>query len=575
MKLHSENEMLHYVVDLSSNSQNIAKIPEIPKLGDKTISGNMESVKLSIAGQLKQLDEWLKKSRINLQAGQSKLSLRAEDKSTQDAEEINLDALSLEAVPGNSTKLKLNGKHRNTTATISLVTIGLSELTSTKKPVPVNIEATYGEFQLQADGTYDDMQTGQGAQLAIKLKGKQSQEKGQQSLKGNFSAKAQRYVLSDLSGYIGNTDLKGSVDVSTNQANPFVRADLTSNNLHYYDLVAREPEADEPDASKERKRLVPDTEIPVDLLRAYDAEIKVSAVHFFIGEIEYSDFKLQAVLKDDVLTVEPFEASMRGNAITTSLKLSVKDATPSGQLQFNTAQTDYGDLFESLGVTDKIEGLADIEISLQGQGDTVRGMVINSEGHTRIVAGEGKIREANFDLWAADLATSLVSGALTPETVTHVNCIVGHFDIKDGHASSDTLMLDTERITVAGTAKIDLIDEEIDAFIQPVPKNPSLVSLANPVKLSGDMFSPTVTVEKGKGRNWMLKGVLLGLANPATLLVMYSDLGSGEQNPCAKAVEKREAVEEKAEEEGKELEALRLPGKLLRTITSPFRSKGD
>jgi uncharacterized protein involved in outer membrane biogenesis len=574
VKLHSEKEVLHYAVDLSSGSQDIAKIPGIPELGDKTISGNMKSVKLSMKGQLKQTDEWLKQSRVSLQAGQSQISLLSKDKSQQ-PEQINLDALLLETVQDNSVKLKLNGKHRDTPVSISLVTVGLSELANTKKPVPVNLDATYGEFQLQADGTYDDMQKGEGVQLAIKLKGKQPETNEQESLKGNFTAKKQHYVLSDLSGHIGNTDLKGSVDVSTSQADPYIRADLTSNNLHYYDLVEKETEAEEQDKSKEKKRLVPETKIPVELMRAYDAEIKVSAVHFFIGDIEYSNFKLQAILKDDVLTVKPFEASLRGIAVKTFLVLYAKEATPSGQLQFNTKQADYGDLLESLEVTDKVEGLADVEISLQGRGDTLRDMVINSEGYVQIISGEGKIRDANFDLWAADLTTSLVSGALTTETVTQVNCTVGRFDIKNGIVISDSLMLDTDKITVAGTAKIDLLAETIEAFIQPAPKNPSLVSLANPVRLSGDVFAPTVTVEKTRGRNWMLKGVLLGLANPATLLVMYADLGSGEQNPCAKAVLEREAIEEKAEEEGKELEALKLPGKLIKTLTSPFRSEDD
>ena len=124
-----------------------------------------------------------------------------------------------------------------------------------------------------------------------------------------------------------------------------------------------------------------------------------------------------------------------------------------------------------------------------------------------------------------------------------LNCIVSRIDVVDGVAKTDKLLLDTRRLTIAGSGALDLNTERLDLLLSPNPKQASLVSLANPVRVTGTLTAPHVTVTK-LPRRWTTatSGLLAGLVNPAFLLLAFSDIGSGNGNPCAVAIERRDST---------------------------------
>ncbi len=84
-------------------------------------------------------------------------------------------------------------------------------------------------------------------------------------------------------------------------------------------------------------------------------------------------------------------------------------------------------------------------------------------------------------------------------------------------------------------------------ILAPRPKRASLVSLANPVRIRGTLSQPEVSVTKLPRRRRLVRfGILAGLSviNPAVFILAFSDIGTGEANPCVSAVERAyEAVE--------------------------------
>ena len=74
----------------------------------------------------------------------------------------------------------------------------------------------------------------------------------------------------------------------------------------------------------------------------------------------------------------------------------------------------------------------------------------------------------------------------------------------------------------------------------PIPKRISLVSLTNPVRVTGTLGAPEVSVTV-LPRNRMAAagaGALAGLVNPGYLIFTFTQTGSGDANPCAAAIEK-------------------------------------
>jgi hypothetical protein len=155
------------------------------------------------------------------------------------------------------------------------------------------------------------------------------------------------------------------------------------------------------------------------------------------------------------------------------------------------------------------------------------------------MAGEGRISGRGLDLWAADLIPTMLSPRWQRENVTEMNCAVAHIELKEGLAELEDFILDTRRITVAGSGVLKLETEALDLLLAPRPKRPSLVSLANPVAITGTLAAPAVSVARlPSRRRFMRTGLLAGLVNPLFLLTTFSDLGTGGANACAAAIER-------------------------------------
>jgi hypothetical protein len=130
------------------------------------------------------------------------------------------------------------------------------------------------------------------------------------------------------------------------------------------------------------------------------------------------------------------------------------------------------------------------------------------------------------------------------EDVTDLNCMVARIGIEDGVASSDKFIVDTQRITIAATGTLDLASEALNLVIAPRPKRTSLVSLTNPVRVTGTLAAPEVAVTR-LPRNRMAAagtGLLAGLINPGYLIFTFSQTGSGQANACEVAVAETMAI---------------------------------
>ncbi len=145
-----------------------------------------------------------------------------------------------------------------------------------------------------------------------------------------------------------------------------------------------------------------------------------------------------------------------------------------------------------------------------------------------------------IDLWAADLIVTALTTAWEEEEVRKINCAVSNFDVEDGLARSDEILMDAPRLTVVGNGTIDLDTEEIDVVLKPRPKDPSLVNLARPVRISGPLAKPEVSAQKTDiyaSAGWTVAGVVVPILLPIALTqVAGTTMGTGEENLCEAAL---------------------------------------
>ncbi|MBA3965638.1 MAG: hypothetical protein H0X47_07670 [Nitrospirales bacterium] len=132
---------------------------------------------------------------------------------------------------------------------------------------------------------------------------------------------------------------------------------------------------------------------------------------------------------------------------------------------------------------------------------------------------------------------------------------------------SDNILIDTNRLTVAGIGKLNLVDEAMDVVLTPRPKDPSLFNLAHMVRITGPLLNPDVSNDKLRIAESGVWG-LLGLVNPlgwaiAIPQIAGTTVGTMNRNPCVEAMKSRQHTTQAIEDiKGG------LWGKIKKTLTN-------
>jgi uncharacterized protein involved in outer membrane biogenesis len=357
--------------------------------------------------------------------------------------------------------------------------------------------------------------------------------RGEFRARGRVTARGNRFTYEeDLQ--VGQSDFKANAIILRESPRLKITGHLVSTQFHLDDIqLIDEDKVAAP--ARDKSRVIPDYTLPVDALLTVDAnvDIKADRIRTQLGDL--GQFFTRINLKDGRLNYSVSISGYTGGQLTGEFDLDAAADPPQTQVQLNATDLNFGFFLSSFGVTDYVEGDVDLFVDLSASGSTRYRMLENVEGRIAIIGGPGRISGRRIDIWAADLIPTMLSSSWQRENVTETNCLVAHVALGDGQAKIEDLLLDTQRITIAAGGNMDLETETLDFVVAPRPKQPSLVSLANPVRIEGTLADPRVSVTRlPRGRRLAGAGfgVLAGLVNPAFLVLTLSDTGTGGSNPC-------------------------------------------
>jgi|GEM_PF-4969226 len=497
--------------------------------------------------------------------------------------ELLLDKFQANSINGKPLQISLDGKYQGTPLNSNITLDGLINRLNHIRPMPVTVNAAISGATLKVKGTVQDIKNRSGLNLSANISGQQLHDLtpvigkdlpniGPYDFSAKLNDNANEYMFKDLVGHIGDSDISGTINITT-QANTLVpvaiAADLHSNKLSVDDFLESE---DQPVSVDEANKHIHAISLPTELMRGRDIQLKLAADVLEMKGVNYTGLNTIVSSGNGIFLVEPFKVNLSGGDIKGRLRSQLIPSGAVTSIKLEGEDIDYGALFKSLDVTQDMSGLADIDVDISGKGMDTFQIMSSGNGHIRITSGPGEIDQTKIDLWADDIIRVALTSAFKPANKAEVNCMVGHFEIKDGEVSTDSLLLDTSRITVAGTGQLNLANEELNLVLTPKPKNPSLVSLAKPVRLTGNFMDPKVKETKLENV-WKLGGILAGLANPAALILIHGNIGTLGANPCEAALQKRDLEEKKAAKKGDTL--INLPGRPVKRILDLFKSKPD
>ncbi|MEE8261569.1 MAG: AsmA family protein [Gammaproteobacteria bacterium] len=432
----------------------------------------------------------------------------------------------------------------------------LAEIMKADAPLPVRVALQTADVQFKAEGTIARPFENNEFDLNHELTGKEIEGlsplldfavplRGAFRATGRATARGNRYTYEeDLR--IGKSDLQVVMSVLRQAPRPKITASIFAREIHLDDMRLFEVDKDA-GPTEDTSRVIPDYTIPVDILLAADLDLEIQAERIRAELSDLGDLVLKVRLKDGWFKSSLNFTGFKGARINSEFDLNAAVKPPLTQIMLEVKDLNYGVLLRSMEVTDLVEGRIDISVDLSGLGGTRRSFLGNADGHITVIGGPGKISSRRLDLWASDLIPTMLSPRWHRQEVTDTNCFVAHIELNEGLAEIEDLLLDTQRITIAGSGILDLGTEELNVIIAPRPKRASLVSLANPVHIRGTLSQPEVSVARLPRRRRLVRfGILTGLSviNPAFLIIAFSDIGTGEANPCVSAVERAYEADE-------------------------------
>ena len=368
--------------------------------------------------------------------------------------------------------------------------------------------------------------------------------RGPFTLSGRFSNNAHSAVLDNVKINFGRSDIAGRAQFFTGIERPRIVLDLVSDQLY---LMESLPQNDEPQAAVDTPRVIPDFQFPLERIRQVDAELRFKGKQLRTAVGELGDVSFSLSLEKQKLNLEEFLVrGWAGARVQAIGSIDAAQSPPAIDLRLSARDLQYGVLLRQAGLAEILEGTIDVTAALAGKGYSGHELLGGANGRFILVGRQGRFGSRLLDLWGSDLVTTMLSPSWRRENVTQLNCVIARIGIENGVARSDTMLVDTNRITIGGTGTLDLKSEEINLAFAPRPKRSSLVSLAKPAVLTGTLSAPRVTATVLPRRRVVVLGgsVLAGLINPAYLVFTFSQLGSGSSNPCVAGVE--EAVAAKA-----------------------------
>ncbi len=563
-----------FLADVSASRADVGELLKT-LLNVDGLRGVAEDVELRIKGSGQTTRALLPQATVKLSAKNGAFEY---DRVGSEPIRIKLSALAATIDDGGPLQLTVEGAFRDAPYSASFSGVPLAHLLAGDTHWPVTLSAQAAGASLMAKGTLTWPPGSAGWGLTFTLQGQrldglsplvgmQLPALGPYELGARLESAGRTYKLSDLELRVDDNHATGSLELATGDSNTRIAAELSADELDLDDWVTWLESLRVQKTETTRADLVlPSFTVPVEQLRRTELRVALEVGKIRARGTDFGNIRANVQAANGRLVIVPLTASVAGGEISATLQLDATADTPSVLAQLSVSQLDYGRWLKAFQVTDKAEGVVDVELTLTGRGATLRDMLADADGAVLLVSGPARFTGGGLELWGAGLTTGLMAMttmALGVERSTPFNCMVWPVNVVHGVARSEAILIDTPKITVTGSGTLNFATEKVDLLLRPARKKASLFSFDNPVRVTGTLANPQPTAV---GKLETVVRLLLPFLNPAFLL-LSADIGTGQGNRCVQALADADA---KAEAANKETNVRGEARNLLRKLQRPI-----
>lgn len=355
-------------------------------------------------------------------------------------------------------------------------------------------------------------------------------------------------VFDDLSGKVGDSDMRGEATVDLRNERPRVTARVESRSLDLDDVATwfgappslKKGEAVAPEQSRiakqmaAQRRLFPDAQLKVARVRAMDADVEYVAHAVKTERFPLRAAALNITLQAGVLTLKPFVLEMPEGRIAGTLRLDARENVAHTSIDARVSNVQLGQFKPRKATEAPVDGVLRARVKLEGEGNSVHEFVSSSNGSITAVLPRGEVREAFAELTGINVARGL--GLLIQDAKEKVNvrCGVAQLEARNGNLKVSHLVFDTSNVLITGEGDVALGKEQFDLEIKGQPKKMRLFRVRTPVAIRGPLRKPSVGLgAEGETAGQGVAAALAALVTPLAAVVAFVDPGLAEDADCA------------------------------------------
>jgi uncharacterized protein involved in outer membrane biogenesis len=366
-------------------------------------------------------------------------------------------------------------------------------------------------------------------------------------LHGRISRDVNVWRVEGLGGTVGSSDLGGRAMVRMGGARPFLSANLSSRSLDFVDLgalvgggpkvgkVASPTQVATARVLAAQQRLLPDTTLNVDRIRAVDADVTYKAQSIRHTPVNLRSGSAHVKLNDGLLRADPVAFELPQGRIAGEIQLNARKATPVTDLDLRLSNARLENLVPvRFQGREPFAGAFVGRAKLTGAGNSVHRAFANANGDLSLVVPNGEVRRSLAELMGVDVVKGLGLMLSKNQETTPIRCGVAHFRATNGVFNAEDIVFDTGPVLVTGKGSINMDDERLDLQMRGHPKKFQLVRVILPVTAQGTLRSPKLGVKPGAAI--AQGGVAVALAaflSPIAAILPFIDPGLGKDANCA------------------------------------------
>ncbi len=360
---------------------------------------------------------------------------------------------------------------------------------------------------------------------------------------GKVTDVADGYAFTSLRLAFAATTISGDASLTRGAERFKLQAVATSPLLDFTGIRRAEAPQESAKPAASVGRVIPDADLPLDVLRAIDADLdlRIDAVNLS-DSARIGPLQVRATVADGRLNADPVELANGASQILHAA-LTVDAAQTAWTFRLNAGGIDLGEMFARFGQPQLMTGgSTDLSLDLQGRGKTLATVLGSLNGHVRLKIGPNRINNVAIDVDSGLIAR--IFSAANPfqktDPDTDVKCIAVRVPVKDGIVRSEhNAAVETAKYNLIATGSVNLRTESLDLAVTPVVTSGlGLTEIPTIVSLSGTFGAPSVGLTAGGAiKSAAAIGATIAVPGLSNLAGSLFRKITADRNPCATALQ--------------------------------------